>query len=224
MVAENVQRIYQEAGFQGVLEPGTRPAVLVVDFSRGFTDPASRLGSDMGREVQLTRRLLERARPLGIPILFTTIAYDATLSDAGIWVRKVPSMGDLRAGSRWVEIDPRLGRQAEEPLIVKRFASAFFGTHLASLLAARQVDTLLVGGATTSGCVRASVVDAMQYGYPTFVVRECVADRAKGPHEANLFDMSAKYAEVLSLDETLAYLEGLGTKTGQQAEPAIEDV
>lgn len=201
-----VKEIYRRSGFRGRLRPGRAPAVLVVDFSRGFTDPACPLGSDMSREVELTRRLLDRARERRVPVIFTSIAYEPSLADGGIWLQKVPTLGELKVGSPWVEIDPRLGRRPDEPVVFKRSASAFFGTHLASMLVSNHVDTLIVTGATTSGCIRATVVDALQHGYPTFVVRECVADRAPGPHEANLFDMEAKYSEVVSFAETMDYL------------------
>lgn len=208
-MSEEDRDLYERSGFRGRLTPGARPAVLVVDFSCGFTDEACPLGSDMTAEVEKTRTLLDRARDKGIPILFTSIAYEGSLKDGGVWLQKVPTLGELNVGSRWVEIDPRLGRRDEEVVIYKRGASAFFGTHPASQLAAEKVDTVIVTSATTSGCIRASVVDSLQCGYPTFVVRECVADRARGPHEANLFDMDSKYAEVVGLEEVVAYVDGL---------------
>ncbi len=208
-MSEQVRDLYERAGFGGRLRPGARPAVLVVDFSRGFTDATSPVGSDMTAEVQKTRALLDRARDKSLPIVFTSIAFEPSLKDGGVWLQKVPTLAQLKAGSLRVEIDPRLGRRNDELILYKRGASAFFGTPLASLLAAERVDTVIVTGATTSGCVRASVVDSMQCGYPTFVIRECVADRAQGPHAANLFDMESKYADVISLDDGFAYLDGL---------------
>jgi nicotinamidase-related amidase len=121
----------------------------------------------------------------------------------------VPALGELQIGSRWVEIDPRLEPREEETIVLKKGASAFFGTNLATILIAQRIDTVILCGATTSGCIRATAVDLLQYGYPTLVPRECVADRAQAPHEANLFDIQAKYADVVSLEETLAYLESL---------------
>ncbi|HZV50768.1 MAG TPA: isochorismatase family protein [Candidatus Dormibacteraeota bacterium] len=213
-MSQDTSAIYRRSGFTGRLQPGRRPALLVVDLSRGFTDPECPLGSDLSDEVLATRRLLDRARAVGVPVVFTSIAYQSHLRDAGVWVRKVPSLAELTVGSPWVELDPRLGRRPEEPLIYKHYASAFFGTTLASLLAAEGVDTLLVAGATTSGCVRATVVDGLQHGHPTFVVRECVGDRAPDPHRANLFDLQSKYAEVIGIEEALDYLAGLGQGPG----------
>lgn len=203
---EETRRIYERAGFGGPVEWGEIPALLVVDFSIGFTDPASPLGADMTAEVETTRRVLDLARKSGTLVVFTSIAYEASLRDGGAWLRKVPSLGQLTEGSRWVELDPRLGRQADEPILYKRGASAFFGTHLTALLTAHHVDTVVVTGATTSGCVRASVVDAVQSGFQVIVIRDGVGDRAAGPHEASLFDMAAKYADVAFAGEVTDYL------------------
>jgi nicotinamidase-related amidase len=207
--------VYRDAGFTGGFERGHRPAVLVVDFSRGFTDPACPLGSDVTAEVARTRVLLDAARRRGVFVVFTTIAYEPGSRAATTWLRKVPSLGALTVGSPWAEIDQRLGRLDSEPVVTKTGASAFFGTALHALLVGRGVDTVLVVGATTSGCVRASVVDSVQYGFPTFVVPECCADRAAGPHEANVFDMTAKYADTCTAEEVVSYFEGLpGTVAG----------
>lgn len=207
-MAGDIEAVYQAAGFGGDAEWGVTPALLVVDFSCGFTDPESPLGAEMSAAVGHTGRLLDAARETGAPVVFTSIAYEEGLADGGPWLRKVPSLGQLTLGSRWVELDPRLGRRPGEPVVYKRGPSAFFGTDVASLLVARRVDTVVVAGATTSGCVRASVVDAMQHGFHTLVPRECVGDRAAAPHEANLFDMAAKYADVVSAQEVIDYLHG----------------
>jgi maleamate amidohydrolase len=183
-----------------------RPAVLVVDFSCGFTDPSCALGSELADEVAATRRLLDAARQRSIPAIFTTIGYDDDLVDAGIWPEKMPALSELRIGTRWVEIDERLGRRPDEPVVLKKGASAFFGTNLTAILAARVIDSVILCGATTSGCIRATAIDLLQHGYPTVVPRECVGDRAQAPHEANLFDIQAKYAEVVPLDEVLAVI------------------
>jgi N-formylmaleamate deformylase len=125
----------------------------------------------------------------------------------------MPSLHDLVIGTEAVEIDPRLERRPDEPVIVKRGASGFFGTNLSAILVALRVDTVILCGVTTSGCIRATAVDLLQHGFPTIVPRECVGDRVPGPHEANLFDIQAKYADVVSLDDALAYVE-------QVAQPA----
>lgn len=206
MIDDETAAIYADAAIGGSLVLGSAPAVLVVDFSRGFTDPSSTMGSDLTAAVEATRLLLGEARAIGVPAIFTTIAFEPSLSDAGIWLQKMPGMAELELGSHWVEIDPRLGRREDETLIVKKGASALFGTNLASILVARGIDTIVLCGATTSGCVRATAVDLLQSGYPAIVPRECVGDRAAAPHEANLIDIDAKYGDVVSLDAAVAYL------------------
>ena len=209
MPNDEARRIYAKARLGESFTMGSRPAVLVVDFSCGFTDPQSTLGSDLSEEVEATKRLLDAARDKGLPVIFTTIGFEESLKDGGLWLQKVPSLGDLQLGGRWVEIDPRLERRPEETVIVKKVASAFFGTNLASVLISQGVDSVILCGATTSGCVRATAIDLLQYGFPTLVPRECVGDRAEAPHEANLFDIQAKYADVVSVDDAIAYVESV---------------
>lgn len=204
-VGEGMATVYRQAGFTGSFAWGGRPAVLVVDFSRGFTDPGCPLGSDATAEVQRTRTLLDAGRRRGVFIVFTTIAYEPGSRAATTWLRKVPSLGALTVGSAWAEIDPRLGRLAAEPVVTKTGASAFFGTAVHSLFVGRCIDTVIVLGATTSGCVRASVVDSVQHGFPTFVVPDCCADRAAGPHQANVFDMTTKYADACTAEGVVSY-------------------
>jgi nicotinamidase-related amidase len=203
---QETEDIYERAGFGAAVKRGSRPALVVVDFSRGFTDPQYGTGSELTAEVEGTARLIGAMRAAGMPILFTTIAYAANLRDGGAWLEKAPGLAILREGTPLVEIDPRLPMAPEDTLIVKRGASAFFGTNLAAVLAAQRVDTVILCGATTSGCIRASAVDSVQSGFPTIVVRDCVGDRAAGPHEANLFDIQAKYADVIDLEATLQYV------------------
>jgi maleamate amidohydrolase len=203
---DETHHIYEAAGIGHRICRGERPGVLVVDFSAGFTDPGYPTGADLSVEVAQTRRLLDVTRDHGWPVYFTTIAYEPSLRDGGVWLQKIPGMRTLVVGTPPVALDQRLARRPDEPLIVKKGASAFFGTNLAALLAADAVDTLIVCGATTSGCVRASVVDAVQCGFPVLVPRECVGDRAPAPHEANLFDIDAKYGDVVSVEDALGYV------------------
>ncbi len=193
---------------------GSKPAVLVVDFSCGFTDPESRLGAEMTAEVDATRRLLDAARARGVPVVFTTIGFAPGGGDGSLWLQKLPALADLELGGRWVEIDPRLGRRDDEPVLVKKGASAFFGTNLVAILVNAGVDTVVLCGATTSGCVRATAIDLLQNGFPAIVPRECVGDRARAPHEANLFDIQAKYADVVGVDEAIAYVESVPGRVG----------
>ncbi|MCF7551723.1 isochorismatase family protein [Pseudonocardia sp. WMMC193] len=198
---------YDQAGFGAPVRRGERPAIVVVDLTTGFTDPAFPTGADLTDVVEATTRLVTTAPD--VPVVYTTIAYTPAELDTVAWLHKAPGMRALEVGSEAVEIDSRLPVTDADHLIVKKGASAFFGTGLAALLAALRVDTVIVCGATTSGCVRATAVDAMQSGYPVLVPRECVGDRADGPAQANLFDIQAKYGDVISLDDALAYVGGL---------------
>jgi maleamate amidohydrolase len=208
-MSEETREVYERARLGQSVTLGERPAVLVVDFSRGFTDPECTMGSDLTREVEATNHLLTAARERGTPIIFTTIGFEPNLKDGSLWLEKAPGLGDLVVGGKWVEIDPRLERREEETVILKKGASAFFGTNLPSVLVSQGVDTVIMCGATTSGCIRATAVDLLQYGYPTLVPRACVGDRAQGPHEANLVDIQAKYADVVPIDDALSYLESV---------------
>jgi maleamate amidohydrolase len=214
MSDRQAKEVYAAARLGQRVTLGSRPAVLVVDFSCGFTDPGCALGSDMTEAVEATKRLLDRARGRGMPVIFTTIGYEPSLKDGGLWLQKVPSLGDLQIGGRWVEIDPRLEPRADETVVLKKGASAFFGTNLPAILVSQGVDSVILCGATTSGCIRATAIDLLQHGYPTLVPRECVADRAQAPHEANLFDIDAKYADVVPLDDVLEYVESVPATVG----------
>ncbi len=206
--ASSVLEAYRKKGLAGRVGFGLRPALLIVDFIEGFTNLKSPLAGNFDSEVLATRKLLRAARRGGVPIFFTTTSYDAGFLEAGVFVRKVPSLKTLRSGSPWVQIDKRLRPLAREIVVDKKYASAFFGTPLASTLRGLNVDTLVVAGCTTSGCVRATVVDGMQHGLRVIVVRECVGDRAPGPHEANLIDIDGKYGDVDSLSTVLHRLDG----------------
>ena len=213
-MSEETRGIYERARLGQSVTLGERPAVLVVDFSRGFTDPECTMGSDLTVEVEATSRLLAAAREREVPVIFTTIGFEPNLKDGSLWLEKAPGLRELIVGGRWVEIDPRLERREEETVILKKGASAFFGTNLPSVLVSQGVDTVIMCGATTSGCIRATAVDLLQYGYPTLVPRECVGDRAQGPHEANLVDIQAKYADVVPVEDALSYLEGVKERAG----------
>ncbi|MCP3958463.1 MAG: isochorismatase family protein [bacterium] len=206
---EEVLAEYRRKGLASPVGFGRRPAILVVDVIVGFTDLESPLAADLDSEVEAICRLLDAARGRRVPVFFTTTTYGPDCRDAGYFLSKVPSLETLQHGSRWVEIDPRLGRRPEETVFDKKYASAFFGTALASTLRSLRVDTVLVTGCTTSGCVRASVVDAIQHGFRPIVPRQCVGDRAPEPHRANLLDIHGKYGDVVELDEALEYLAGI---------------
>ena len=198
--------VYRSRGLGSRVGFGSRPAVVVVDYIVGFTDPKSPLAGDFANELRATRSLLNAMRRRGAPVFFTTTAYDKAMTEAGVFVRKVPSLAVLQRGSRWVKIDPSLKRRRNEVVIEKQYASAFFGTPLASTLHAQGVDTLIVAGCTTSGCVRATAVDGLQHGLRVIVPRECVGDRAVGPHEANLVDIDGKYGDVMTVKDVIALI------------------
>lgn len=197
---------YLRKGLLGEIGFGARPCLLVVDITRGFTDPSLPLGADLTQVIDAINTLLRVARARDIPIIFSVVSYD-DLREAGLWIKKVPGLASLLAGSGGEVLDERLGRRPGEQILVKKFGSCFFGTPLASQLTAQGVDTVIVTGVSTSGCVRATVIDAVQNGFHTIVPRQAVGDRAQGPHEANLFDMQAKYADVLELRRVVGYLE-----------------
>ena len=198
-------------GFHGRAGFGRRPALVVVDVNCGFTDPSSPLVCDLDEVVVAIAALLEAFRSTGLPVAYTTVAYDeAARQAAEAFIAKIPALLALEAGSAWVGIDPRIAPRPDEPVFTKLWASAFFGTPFASFLAARGCDGLVVTGASTSGCIRATVVDALQHGYRPVVPREAVGDRNPAAHEANLFDIDAKYGDVVSLAETLAAIRVAG--------------
>ncbi|GAY07548.1 isochorismatase family protein [Pseudonocardia sp. N23] len=209
MSFEAVGDFYAERGIGATAGTGSRPAVLVVDVSRAFTSSAYGVGADDAPAVPHIAGLLGHARAAGLPIVFTTIAY-APGEDGASFAAKVPALRELRTDDpAAVEIHPELGRQPDELVLVKKFPSAFFGTHLTSYLVQRGIDTVVVTGCSTSGCIRASVIDAVSYGFRVVVPEECVFDRAEEPHRANLFDIGSKYADVVPQDEVEKYLASI---------------
>jgi maleamate amidohydrolase len=193
--------------YEGRLQPGQRPALLIVDVVTAYLTQGSALFMASAAEALASNiRLAEAARASGAPVVFTNVQYKADGSDGGVFYRKAPVLEAFVEGSPLGAFPPELTPQAGEVVFTKQYPSAFFGTGLAEALHADGVDTLLIGGYSTSGCVRASALDAMQYGFVPLVVREACADRHAAPHEANLFDLQAKYAEVISEAEALAYL------------------
>ncbi len=198
---------FAQRGFGQQIGFGERPGLVVIDILNAFTDPSQPLGADLSREIDAIRKVLAAARAAGIPIFYTTVAYEEQdLRDAGIWALKQKGVVTLQAGTPGVELDPRLERRADEAIILKKYASAFFGTDFITRLNTRRIDTLLITGCTTSGCVRASAVDAVQYGLRPMVIREAVGDRAEAAHRQSLFDLEQKYADVVSVEEVVAYL------------------
>ncbi len=182
---------------------GERPALVLVDMIEGFTNPECPLGCDCPEVVAANAELLAAFRQRGLPVFFTTVVYHDD-SQARVFRARVPALNVLTPGSRWVKVDRRLAPLADEVVVEKQWASAFRGTDIDAQLRERGVDSLVVTGLTTSGCVRATAVDGLQYDYPVVVPREAVGDRNMDAHAANLFDLHAKYADVWSLAEVVA--------------------
>ncbi|MEA2768519.1 MAG: maleamate amidohydrolase [Acetobacteraceae bacterium] len=201
---ENELDIYRQQGFANRMGLGQAPAVLIIDFVVGFTDPAHFGGGNIGAAITGTRQLLTLARVRGWPVAHTRVVYADDGSDVSAFTMKVPALLKLTETSPLSQFVPELTPAPGEAVFRKKHASAFFGTDLVAWLAFRRIDTLLVAGCTTSGCVRASVIDASAHNVRPIVITDCVGDRAVGPHEANLFDMGQKYADLLSMDELRA--------------------
>ena len=205
---------YASGGFGLALQPGRRPALLVIDFVRAYLMEGSTLYAAAEPARAAAQALLEAARRAGVPVVHTNVQYQPGGRDGGVFFRKVPALKCFEAGTHpdLAAFAAGLEPVAGETVITKQYASAFFGTTLASTLTSLGVDTVLIAGVSTSGCVRASAVDACQHGFIPLVVREAVGDRHPAPHEANLFDLQAKYAEVVGLQLALEYLEGIGDR------------
>jgi nicotinamidase-related amidase len=184
---------------------GSKPALLVVDMIKGFTDPACPLGCDCPDVVAANIALLEVFHAARLPVFFTTVVYHND-SQARVFRERINALNLLTPDSDWVRLDERLPRQAADELIEKQWASAFHKTDLDQRLRARGVDSLVVTGLTTSGCVRASAVDGLQYDYRVVIPREAVGDRNPEAHQANLFDLHAKYVDVMPLANVLSAL------------------
>jgi len=200
-------KVYSDAGFGASVPRGQRPALIVIDFTYGFTDTIYPTASDMTAEIAETNRLIAAARETQTPVIFTVISYDEAEVSTLAWLKKATGMRALEHGSRLVEIDGQLDHRREDAVIVKKGASAFFGTNLAAHLCAAGVDTVVLAGATTSGCVRASAVDAVQSGFNVLVAADACGDRARPPHDAALYDIGQKYGDVITTSEGVAYLE-----------------
>jgi nicotinamidase-related amidase len=207
---------YRRSGFGTRIGFGERPALLVIDMARAFCDPRFRVGADQTPAVEAIATLLGPARAQGVPVYYTIVAYLPSGVDGGTFVQKIPALRDLLVDDPdATEIDPRIAPLEDEVVLVKKYPSAFFHTHLVSMLIADRIDTVIVTGCSTSGCIRATAVDAVSYGYRVAVPVEAVSDRWPEPHEANLFDIDAKYGDVVPAAEVVDYLLGLPAPVGR---------
>lgn len=197
------QKMAEEIGF------GDKPALLIVDFQQGITDPQQPAGVDLSWEIENTVQLLENFRRIQQPIFFFIIAYHDPLVDGKLITRKVPVLANFTMDSDAIKIDPRIAPQPGEPVLVKKYFSCFHGTPLASILHGLEVDTVIITGCITSSCIRATAVDALQYGFRPIIPRECVGDRSSIPHLVNLLDIQARCGDVVALKTVLHYLNAL---------------
>ncbi len=204
--AVNLDADYQAAGFGGRLPFGRKPALLVIDVVEAYLDKSSPLYAGVEDARDSNIRLVDAARAAGLPVFFTNVVYAAGGVDGGVFYRKVPALKCFLGVTSLGAFPPGLTPREDELVISKQYPSAFFGTPLAATLRALGVDTVVMGGFSTSGCVRASALDALQHGFIPYVVREACGDRDPRPHEANLFDIQAKIGEVVSEAEAMALM------------------
>ena len=195
--------------FDGSLGFGKAPALILVDFVDAYFAEDSPLYAGVENELASALRIREAARAAGIPVVYTNVVYQEGGADGGVFYRKVPVLEVFVEGNPLGAWPAGLEPAEDELVITKQYPSAFFGTSLAATLTASDIDTLIITGLTTSGCVRATCVDAMSHGFAPIVVADACGDRHAAPHEANLFDMNAKYADVVDEPTVIAYLSGL---------------
>jgi maleamate amidohydrolase len=208
-MSEDLDANYARAGYHKPLGFGKKPALLLIDFVEAYFEPTSPLYAGVDAALASANRVLGAAREAGVLVIFTNVVYQNSLIDGGMFRRKVPALDAMQLGNPLGAWPKGLAPRAGELIVSKQYPSAFFGTSLASTLTANGIDSVILTGLTTSGCVRATCVDTMSYGFIPIVVADACGDRAEGPHKANLFDMSAKYADVIGENSAIAYLSGL---------------
>lgn len=202
-MAADLNDDYASAGFGGRLPFGRRPVLLIVDVVMAYLDPGAALYAGVEDALASNERLVAAAREVGVPVIFTNVVYKPGGLDGGMFFRKVPALAAFEVGSALGAFPPTLQPLPGELVVSKQYPSAFFGTSLASTLHAAGIDTVMITGYSTSGCVRASALDALCHGFAPFVIRDACGDRDPRPHEQNLFDMQAKMAEVIGEDQAI---------------------
>jgi maleamate amidohydrolase len=205
---ESLDADYAHAGFGGKLVPGKRPALILVDFARAYYDKGCGLYAGVEAERANAATLAEAARAAGVPVIFTRVEYRSP-EDGGQFYRKVPALAAFDTGNPMGDFTPELAPVRGDTVLTKHFPSAFFGTDLAAQLHALNIDTLLVTGLSTSGCVRATTLDALCHGFVPLVVEDACGDRDRSVHDSNIFDLKSKYAEIVTTAWTKEYLAGL---------------
>jgi nicotinamidase-related amidase len=199
---------YRAAGFGGRVGWGSKAAVLVIDMAGNWTEPDAMIGSDLGGVTAQIKKVITAARNNDVPVLFTTMAYDPAMSDVSRVSRlKTPHADKMIRGDQSTQVIAELDRRDDEPLIEKPRASAFRNTNLISILVDRGIDTVVIVGCSTSGCIRATAEGAVDLGFHALVPAEAVGDRSPSAHTANLFDIDQRYADVVSVDHVVEHFE-----------------
>jgi len=207
---ETKEELYAKIGMGGRVGFGENPAVLVIDVQRAFTDPNFPLGANLDEVVENSVEVINVAKEMKVSIIYVVVAFMPNLGDSGLLGLKIPAIRQITLDSQWAQLDTRVPYEpGKDFLIVKKMFSAFFGTPLLSILQHYKHDTVITMGDSTSGCVRSTVQDGFNYGYRMIVPLECVGDRTKEVHEANIFDINAKWGDVVTMDEVIAYLRAL---------------
>jgi maleamate amidohydrolase len=212
------QAFYEQSGIGGRVGFGANPAVLIVDMQVGLNDPSYKIGADQTPAVEAIAELLPHARRRNVLVVYVRTGYLPDGRDGGVFIQKIPGLIELQLDDRAFEIDQRIAPEDSDIVIGKKYASAFFETNLPSLLVSQAVDTIVLTGCSTSGCIRAAAIDGVSHGYRVIVPLQCVADRAEGPHWANLFDINAKYGDVGPLAEVVEYLDSLSAEPSERRE------
>lgn len=209
--ADILQSDYAAAGFGRALKPGNRPALILIDFARAYFDPASPLYAGVERVRDVAVALREAAATAGVPVIFTRVEYvaDDPAHDGGLFYRKIAALTAFDRGNPLGDFTPELAPRGADLIVTKQFPSAFFGTGLAERLRADGINTLVITGLTTSGCIRATAVDSLCHGFVPLVVEDAVGDRDARVHDASIFDLRAKTAEIVSADSVKSYFAGL---------------
>jgi len=216
MAEQDLNNDYEGAGYNKRLGFGERPALILIDYVEAYFDKSSPLYAGVDDALASGIRIRDAARRSRVPVIYTNVVYTKGGVNGGMFIKKVPTLHIMEQGGPMGAWPKGLEPNEDELVISKQYPSAFFGTTLSSTLTAAGIDTLILTGLTTSGCIRATCIDTVSYGFRPMVVAEACGDRDERPHEANLFDMNAKYADVVSEKETIDYL----TRIGNQAQAA----
>jgi maleamate amidohydrolase len=217
MAEQSLNTDYEGAGYNKRLGFGERPALILIDFVEAYFDKTSPLYAGVDSALASAIRLRDTARKAKVPVIYTNVVYHPGGFNGGMFMKKVPTLAIMEKGAPMGQWPKGLLPSDDELVISKQYPSAFFGTSLSSTLTANNIDTLILTGLSTSGCVRATCVDTVSHGFRPMVVRDAVGDRDERPHEANLFDMNAKYADVVSEQETIEYLNRISNRTRASA-------